>query len=177
MNPWSKAEAATKNVRPGAEEQRIWDAWDAMADLLSAAKKMKSDLKLRVAEYLEEEGGEIYQIMKPGETSPDDRRLRLAPDNKVKPKATPGETLDRLLTLSAGDMEPVERCLSAGAWKQGEVKELFGEDVWGELFVREEGQTVVTAKPTKKQRKIVEEKFAFVSKRWRGEFREVANDE
>lgn len=70
----------------------------------------------------------------PAEVVFQDTRYSCAYTSKTEAKLTPGKMLELLFDKAGGDFDMVASCLSSGAFKQGEVRNAYGFDVWDECF-------------------------------------------
>lgn len=164
-----QAHRLTLGLSPDSDRGAVIEAYSACEDLLAAVKELRRTCKEIVRQWVEERGDLVWA------PNPEDLttaiRLRNAPDNTVKCVLTPDEMVDLVLQESGGDLGALGRLLSSSnsTWKQGELRELLGDDAWSKAFRRESGQKLVKGKPTKSQSKLLKERYSYASKRAREE--------
>lgn len=109
---------------------------------------------------LDEQGNPIEKFW-PAEVIFGQTRFMAKHKSEAKPKMTPGKMLEYLFDEAGGDFEIVAACLSSGAFKQGEVRNAFGEEVWDACFERTE--TTVLEDGTPRKRHLEEVNTFFVA--------------
>lgn len=168
-----QAHRLTLGLSPDSDREAVIQGYYAAAKLVKAAEELRRSCNEVVRQWCEENGDLVWA------PDPDDlttaRRLRDAPDNKVKCIVEPSEMLEMILEHVEGDIDAglriIGQCLSTadGTWKQSEIGEMLGDDAWHKAFRRVEGRKLSKGKPTQKQRKLLEEKYTYTSKRAREE--------
>lgn len=171
----SLAHALVLGLSPDSPREAVIEAYDAAKALVAAAEELRRTCNEIVRQWCEENGDLVWA------PNPDDlttaRRLRDAPDNKVKCIKDPPEMLELVLESVEGDIDAalgvIGRCLSTSdtTWKQSEFGEQLGDEAWSKAFRRMENRRLAKGKPTQAQRKILEEKYMHTSQRAREEIK------
>lgn len=167
----SRAHALVLGLSTESSREAVIEAYMTCGDLLSAVKELRRTCKEIVRQWVEEHGDLVWA------PNPDDLttaiRLRNAPDSRIRCVLTPDEMVDLILEKSGGDLEILGRLLSSSdsTWKQGELRELLGDDAWAKAFRRDDGQRLAKTKPTKKQEKLLMERYSYTSERGREEIK------
>lgn len=107
----------------------------------------------------DEDGEPLFKFW-PAEVVFNNIRFMAKHKSDVDKKMSPGDMLEFLLDQSGGDFDQVAACLSSGAWKQGEVRTSFGEEVWDKCF--EKTETTVLDDGTPRKRELAEVNTYFI---------------
>ncbi len=128
MTDIQNVEAKVAVITPETAINDIADAYFTLAGMAQRIKELQTELDLRIAEKVKDSGeftiGEwMWTLIKP---------------KTVKCRDV-AATTSKLLEITGGDLDKINACLAAGAWKPGAVKRVLEEcgapgETWDVLF-------------------------------------------
>lgn len=149
---------AIEGIDKDTPEHELLQLHDWIQDICRMARQWKSEMEDAFVDYLEANGSDG----RPAQIQTDTIRHYVGTVKKTKSNSDE-DVLEELLNISGGDVSVITKCLSANAWKTGEVKgvlEQAGEppEKFHQLFRVEEQPTLKNGKPNKKLM-TVDERF------------------
>ena len=126
-----------------ASELEALEALNAVEVLYKAVREARKDFYDRLKGWIDEHGEIEFQ----------GKRWYVGPNKKIERLVPLDDLAERVLSAVGGDLDAFCRCLSSGAFKYGELREVLGED-WQQCFTEKIERDVKTGKPKRKVKSL-----------------------